>query len=63
MVAGKINNVEIIKLLLDYGADRDAEDFLGRDAYAYAEKYNSKAATLTLMFYVGKFDKTSSNAG
>lgn len=62
MVAAKINNVEIIKLLLDHGADSDAEDFLGSDAYAYAEKYNSKAALLTLMSYVGKSDKASGNA-
>lgn len=63
MLAAKVNNVPAIKLLLDHGADSDTEDVLGRDAYEYAEKYNSKAALLTLMFYVGKSDKTSSNAG
>lgn len=63
MAGASVNSTETIKLLLDHGADREAEDFLGREAYEYAEKYNAKAAMLTLMFYVSESDKTSSNVG
>ena len=52
MVAARVNNVAVIKLLIDYGANRDLEDFIGRDAYEYAETFNSKAAMVALMSYI-----------
>lgn len=54
MIAASLNNVAAIRLLLCYGANRDLEDFLGRDAYNFAEKYTSKAALIALITYTGK---------
>ncbi|CVK18405.1 ankyrin repeat domain-containing protein [Sporomusa sphaeroides] len=50
MVAVRNNDVAMIKLPLENGAAVEtANDYLGRDAYDYAEKYNSTAALMVLL--------------
>lgn len=50
MVAVRNNDASMVKLLLENRVDvGTAYDYLGRDAYDYAEKYNSTAALMVLL--------------
>lgn len=49
MVAAKIDRVDIVKLLIHYGANVDNRDFIGRTAFSHALKYNSKNALIALL--------------
>lgn len=50
MVAVRNNDTAMVKLLLENRADVEtAYDYLGRDAYDYAEKYRSTAALMVLL--------------
>ena len=49
MVAARIDNKNMVRLLVSYGADIDAYDFLDRSALRYAMKYGSKQGLLSLI--------------
>lgn|GEM_PF-6711426 len=50
MVAVRNNDVVMTKLLIENRANVDnAQDYQGRDAYDYADKYGSRAALMILL--------------
>lgn len=49
MIAARLNLTGMIRLLLHYGADPDAADYLGRNALAYAMKYKALEALKILL--------------
>ena len=51
MAAVRANNAVMVRCLLNLGCDDELTDYLGRDAYDYAEKYNSRAALITMITF------------
>jgi len=56
MLAAKHNDAVMVKTLLHFKADPELVDYLGRDAWEYADKYHATNALFALLRFDAKED-------